>query len=339
MFKKTRFQLTAWYLLIIMLVSFSFSFFIYKGLASEVDRFAQMQRFRIENRIKHDVFIPNSNNPKPPPFILLSDPDLVKETKERILFILFIINSIIFVMSGILGYLLAGLTLSPIKKMIDEQNRFISDASHEFRTPLTSLKIAMEVFLRDKKSNITDAKKLVLNSISEVDRLSLLSDDLLHLSQYQNNSKKNVLKKNSLNEIINIAIEKIMPLIYQKKIKVNSQKTSKEVLVDKNELINLIIIILDNAIKYSKENSSIEIKYKNDEDYFDLHIIDHGIGIAKKDLPNIFNRFYRADSARVKGGYGLGLPIASKIAKRNNVLLSINSVLGKGTDFVIRFLQ
>ena len=130
-----------------------------------------------------------------------------------------------------------------------------------------------------------------------------------------------------------------MPLIYQKKIKVNSQKTSKEVLVDKNELINLIIIILDNAIKYSKENSSIEIKYKNDEDYFDLHIIDHGIGIAKKDLPNIFNRFYRADSARVKGGYGLGLSIASKIAKRNNVLLSINSVLGKGTDFVIRFLQ
>jgi len=132
MFKSARIKLTAWYLLIIMFISISFSFVIYRGLMSEVHRFSRMQRSRF--------------------FV---DEDLITEIQRRAIFGLGTINTIIFITSGALGYFLAGKTLSPIQEMVEEQNRFISDASHEFRTPLTALKSSFEVNLRDKNLSLT----------------------------------------------------------------------------------------------------------------------------------------------------------------------------------------
>ena len=95
------------------------------------------------------------------------------------------INSGIIFFAGSLSYLLAGKTLQPIQEMVEEQNRFISDASHEFRTPLTALKSSLEVNLRDKNLSLTDAKKVIDESIEDVNRLQSLSDSLLNLSKYQ----------------------------------------------------------------------------------------------------------------------------------------------------------
>src|SRR3990167_5772072 len=173
MFSKARFKLTVWYLLIIMLISTGFSGVIYKVLTAELDRFSHMQRLRIESRVR-------SIQPR-----IFVDPDLAEETKQRLIVFLLIINSGILFVSGILAYFLAGKTLRPIKEMVDEQNRFISDASHELRTPLTSIKTAMEVSLRDKNLTLKDSKKLIGESIDEVNKLQLLSDELLQLAQYQ----------------------------------------------------------------------------------------------------------------------------------------------------------
>lgn len=323
-----------------MLVSISFSAIIFQMLNDELDRFAHQHRIRIEQGIK-EQYVPIPKNvlkktPLSPPEF---DPELLGETKNRILIILGIINGVILIVSGGLGYILAGKTLKPIKIMVDEQNRFVSDASHELRTPLTSLKLAMEVFLRDKHSNLTEAKDLIASSIGEVDRLHYLSENLLELSKYQHNQKNILIEKVSLSDIIDEAIDKVTPQLVKKQIEVVFEKNNQEVKVNKQEVADLLVILLDNAIKYSENKSKICINVKNFTKHIDLHIVDQGIGIAKPDLPYIFDRFYRADSARVKGGYGLGLSIAKKIATKNKVLLMVESTLNKGSDFTVRFLS
>src|SRR3989344_604942 len=124
MFRSARLKLTGWYLLIIMLISMSFSIVIYRGLTTEVERLAQAQKFLFERRLRGHFLIPVDPTP-------LVDTDLVNETKQRIRVLLFLINSSILFASGGLAYLLASRTLEPIQKMVEEQNRFISDASHE----------------------------------------------------------------------------------------------------------------------------------------------------------------------------------------------------------------
>ncbi len=163
MFQKARIRLTAWYLLIIMAVSIMFSSIIYHIAIVEFTRFELRQRTRMEKRIQEmprfkqgDLYV----MPELP-----APTELIEEAKERILGTLFILNSGILVIAGFLGYWLAGRTLKPIQVMMDEQNRFISDASHELKTPLTSLKSAIEVHLREKNPSEQDARTLFKEGI------------------------------------------------------------------------------------------------------------------------------------------------------------------------------
>ena len=114
---------------------------------------------------------------------------------------------------------------------------------------------------------------------------------------------------------------------------------SWEILVDEDSLISLMVIILDNAVKYSPDKSKISIKSEKDNGMVKIMIKDRGIGIDEKDLSHIFDRFFRADSARSRqdaGGYGLGLPIAQKIVERHNGTIQIESKIGHGTSINIR---
>src|SRR6185436_14395290 len=175
MFKSARIKLTLWYLLILMTISLGFSLSIFKLITNEIDRFVIAQRTRIQRRF-------NENNFPPPPIL---EPEFVSEIENHVAVILITLNGFILITSGGLAYFLAGKTLAPIQEMVDEQNRFISDASHEFRTPLTSLKSSIEVFLRDKKPSLLEAKELMKDSLYEVNRLEKLSSSLLELAQYQ----------------------------------------------------------------------------------------------------------------------------------------------------------
>src|SRR3989338_581858 len=186
MFQSARIKLTGWYLLIIMFISIAFSVVIYHQLTQEISRFEQAQRFRFEKNLR-DFDLPTPPNPNMRAMkILIENPELIEEIKERVAITLVIINGGILILAGGLSYFLAGKTLSPIKNMMDEQNRFISDASHELKTPLTSLKTAMEVFLRGKKKitikiNAHDFK-LNGNRYSLEDLLKILLDNSVKYS-------------------------------------------------------------------------------------------------------------------------------------------------------------
>ena len=335
MFRSARLKLTAWYLLIILLVSISFSVVIYQVLSGEVDRLARAQRFRLEREVYN-----GSLDVVPPPndFPLLDD-DLVIDAKKHLLYILISIDGSIAVIAGGLGFILAGRTLEPIQEMVEEQNRFISDSSHELRTPLTSLKSAFEVNLRDKKLTIKDARILIVESIDEVNKLQSLSDQLLQLAQYQRPQNFPKLANISLQDCLEKTIKKITPIAQKKNITIENNATDISFPADSSQLSEVFTIFLDNAIKYSPSGSVISVNSSHPDNSVVISFTDHGLGISPKDTPHIFDRFYRADSARSKtdaSGYGLGLSIAKRIVDLHHGTITVKSQPGEGSTFIIR---
>jgi two-component system sensor histidine kinase CiaH len=339
MFNNARLKLTAWYLLIISLISLAFSLVIYRVIGLEIDRFARSPRFRIQ--VEQDGPLQPgmwrfNNQPAIDPDLI----SLVDETKNRFLLNLLTINGAIIAVSGVLSYILAGRTLKPIKDMVDEQNRFISDASHELRTPLTSLKSAFEVYLRDKKATLKESRILAKESIVEVDKLQDLSNSLLELARFKNPQFTFNPKRLNLQQIISPAILRVKSLAATKNINIIDNTKSFDVYGDLDKLVDLFVILLDNAIKYSPSKSDIFINSNKYDGKLVIQVEDSGIGISKKDIPRIFDRFYRSDNARARngtGGYGLGLSIAKEIAQVHHAEIKVASQLNKGSTFSVVF--
>lgn len=332
MFHSARVRLTAWYLLIIMVVSLLFSGIIYNGINQELSRFEDFQSARQE-RIQV-VF-----GDRVPPEVVSQFASAQKEIQDargRLIAMLTIINVGILVISGVAGYFLAGRTLLPIKKMLDDQKQFISDASHELRTPLTALRSEIEVELRNSSLTLSEAKKLLQSNLEEVINLQLLADNLLQLTQPKVQKGVGVFENVHIQDVIAQALKKVSPLAKKKKISIAVSKGDGIVKGDVISLTQLFVIVLDNAIKYSPSQTAIAVSVAKQEGMYVMRVKDQGVGIAKKDLPHIFDRFYRADKARTKGGYGLGLSIAKKIVDDHSGDISIESTLKKGTTISIR---
>lgn len=334
MFHNARLTLTLWYLLIIMLISAAFSVVIYRALTVELERFSQIQKFRIERRLQERQFIdPSSILP------ILQDLELIEETKRRLAITLVFINGVILLLSGTFGYILAGRTLRPIQHMVDEQHRFISDASHELRTPLTSLKTSLEVYLRDKQLTLHDAKDVIRESIADVNYLQALTDNLLTISKYDNKHIKLHVEKISFRPLVDQAIHLVEPLAKEKHISFTIEGADSKFIADRASILNVLTILLDNAIKYSSEAQTIKIVSKiMKKKSFQFQVIDHGFGISEKDIPHVFDRFYQADQSRntTSGkGYGLGLSIAKTIVDLHNGTIEISSTIQKGTTVTV----
>lgn len=332
MFESARIKLTAWYLVIIMFISIIFSVAFYNVSTREIRRFIRMLELRQEFRSEG---IPT---PAVRPGNLPTIEDLT-EAENHLKIILIIINGIILIIAGGAGYILAGRTLRPIKEMLDEQNRFTTDASHELRTPLTALRAEMEASLFDKHLSIGKVRSLIKSNLEEVIKLQTLSDDLLELAQYQDPNRKKTLTNLSLLQIIEDTLKKVLPLAKKKKITINNQINDIQIRANNNDLNQVFVIIIENAIKYSPEKSKITLSCQKLDHTAEIIITDQGMGINKKDLPFVFDRFYRGDKSRTKTettGFGLGLSIAKKIIEEHQGSINIESNLGKGTKVILR---
>src|SRR5436189_3681658 len=209
MFQSARFKLTLWYLLIIMAISIFFSAVIYFGATREFDRILRVQRYRMEHPEIRFRIMQQGNFFETIPLPPLREPQLIQEAKMRVLQNLIGINTLILLFSSLAGYFLAGRTLKPIKEMVEEQNRFITDASHELNTPLTSLRTSIEVNLRDSQLTLEKAKEVLESNLEETKNLHILSDELIKLTQYQKPNGNFAFETIVLADVIAAAIQKI----------------------------------------------------------------------------------------------------------------------------------
>lgn len=342
MFHSARLTLTAWYLLMIMIVSLLFSTVVYRALTLEFERFERMQRVRIQQKLETEQALP------PPPdnlrprirAVLIGgpSPELIQEAKQRLLIILASVNTGILLIAGGVGYFLAGRTLHPIQDMVDEQNRFISDASHELRTPLTALRTSLEVYLRDKSPAITDARQLISDSLQDVEQLQSLTDSLLQLSQFQK-PETPPLEAIQIKDILKSALRKVKPLALTKNITLTDRSKDCTVMGNMTALTEVFMLLLDNAIKYSPSDTVVTVSSEQKDSVVKVSVEDKGVGIDEQDIPHIFERFYRADNSRTKNkthGYGLGLSIVKRVIELHNGTITVKSKKNKGSVFTVK---
>ena len=224
-------------------------------------------------------------------------------------------------------------------KLDNMQKEFVADVSHELKTPITSIMGYADTLLEGGYDEETKIK--FLNVIaSESRRMARLVTDLLTLSRYDSNKKKTKKESFDLGDLVKKSQEKLAIEIKKKGHNVNCFVTADvpPVYADKDDIERVILNILTNSIKYTKDGGEIKIYvgFVYTDAY--IKIIDNGMGIPEEDLTRIFERFYRVDKARTRelGGSGLGLSIAKEILDKNGGSIDIKSEVGKGTEVVIR---
>jgi signal transduction histidine kinase len=255
-------------------------------------------------------------------------------------FLLVILTGQIIGMTAIIlaGYFLARRALIPIQAAWEKQYQFVADASHELRTPLTVIKSNAELLLRYPEHTIELETIRIRNVIRETIRMSKLVSTLLTLARADADEIEIQAGPVILNEVIQNVVEQFEPLVQMQGIELKVECSEVISLVaDKERLQQLFVILMDNAIKYTSEFGCISISCRKQSSQALIKVIDTGIGIESKDLPYVFNRFFRADKVRTreKGGVGLGLAIAQWIVEKHNGKIWIKSESGIGTEVYV----
>jgi signal transduction histidine kinase len=323
MFKSATLKLTAWYLLILVIICLLFSSIIYTIAAGElstrINYLEQSPRFR---------YVPSASASGFDDFR-----DTQVEASERnLVWSLVVTNIAIWTIGGVGGYYLARRTLRPIEQAHEAQSRFTSDASHELRTPLAVMKTELEVALKDTTIGKEEMHDLMESNLEEVDKLTRLSYLLLELSRPNHDA----IKKQSVS-----LDDRVKSVVKQfdktgKRIEVKPHVEPLYVSANPESIDELMTILVDNALKYSPSDSVVTISLSEDHDRAKFVVANEGKGITKEDLPRIFDRFYRADSSRTGGtqsGYGLGLSLAKRIVELHSGELSASSAPGQTTTF------
>ncbi len=260
----------------------------------------------------------------------------IQEGRGDLLGKLVILNLLTLVGGAFLSYYLARRTLMPIEQAMEAQSRFASDASHELRTPLAVIQTENEVALRAPDLSLKRAKELLHSNLEEVTRLRDMSDGLLHLARGDRSIE---LQPVWLDDIASEAMNRVIKTAQAKDISIEDAVPHLQVLGDGQSLTRALVVLLDNAIKYSTEKTTVTMSGSLHGQLGTVRVEDIGMGIATEQLPHIFDRFYRADQARSKrqtSGYGLGLSIARKIVEQHQGQIHVTSTLGKGSIFTIR---
>ncbi len=243
------------------------------------------------------------------------------------------------ILSILASYILSKNTLKPIIKSWKKQTEFVQNASHELRTPLTIIQTKQELLLENPESKIIDKADDITISLNETRRLSKLVKDLMILARADSSEK--ILKKENfkLDEFINqmcIPYKEIAEI--EEKEFITNLKYDKDIKADKNRIHQLLVIVLDNAIKYTESKDKIEICTYEKENKCIIEIKDTGIGISEETKKHMFDRFYREDKARNRetGGTGLGLSIANFIVEAHGGSIKAEHNKSKGTIIIIK---
>jgi signal transduction histidine kinase len=321
LFDSATLRLTAWYMVILMSISLLFSVLLYRVASDELDR----------------AFGPRGGNVR----VFVNDDEVVDmraqmihDSNERLMTNLLLFNVVVLVGGSAVSYALARRTLQPIEAALESQSRFSSDAAHELKTPLAVMQSEIEVGLRNTAATKKSHQELLESSLDEVHRMRMLTDRLLLLANNQSIETAPV----DIETVGVEALNRSIPLAISKHIKIENNISSARAMGDAESITDVLTILIDNAIKYSPEKSTIHLEQRVADKTVQIHVRDEGIGIEPHDIEHVFDRFYRADTSRSKlnvPGYGLGLSIAQRLMSLQQGSITIKSAKGKGSTFTI----
>jgi two-component system phosphate regulon sensor histidine kinase PhoR len=227
--------------------------------------------------------------------------------------------------------------ITELKRTEKIRKDFVANVSHELKTPLTSIKGFVEA-LQDGAINDPKQANQFLSIISQhAERMNKIISDLLQLSLIESEEFQLKIEPFAIKEVIEGVISMLKSSAEKKSqnIEIKLYSEEQKVLADKHRINQALTNLVDNAIRYSPEKSTITIQTEDKGDLIEIAIMDNGIGIPSKDLPRIFERFYTVDKGRSResGGTGLGLSIVKHIIEVHNGKISVESELGKGSKF------
>jgi len=217
------------------------------------------------------------------------------------------------------------------------KQEFIANASHELKTPVTSIQLAVETAITAlENSELEDTRKFLNQILKDSQRMTLLLSDLLDLSQLEVNDP--VKETVNLKKIIEAEIGFLSE---ENKKRVNFESADIDFLIDPDDFSMIVRNLLRNACNYSEQNEKIIINLLLDNSEVILSVLDKGRGIAISDQERIFERFYRVDKGRSRalGGTGIGLSLVKHAVERNNGDIQLESKLGEGSEFVVKFFK
>ena len=216
---------------------------------------------------------------------------------------------------------------------------FVQDASHELRTPLTIIQSKQELLLQDPNAKIIDRSDDIILTLNEAKRLTKLTNDLMILARADDNRIKMEKERTDIDLLISNMIEPYIDIakLENKQLLVNLNY-KQEINIDKNKISQVIVILLDNALKYTEEGDSIELNTFSKDGKCVIQVKDTGIGISDEAIKHIFDRFYREDKSRTRetGGSGLGLSIADALVRAHGGTIRVAHNSPKGTVFTIK---
>ncbi len=236
-----------------------------------------------------------------------------------------------------IGFFLAGRALVPIQNSWEKQQQFVSDASHELRTPLAVIQSKTDVLFQSPSATIEE-KVMDISTISkECRRLSKLVSNLLLLARSDSNQIEMDKKTFGLDKLLEEIVEPYKEIAsYQEKAMILKVERDISFMGDRERIHQMMVILLDNAMKYTNEGGHIQIDCTQTSGSIRIQVKDDGIGVKEDDIPKLFDRFYQGDKARSKSeGAGLGLSIANWIVEKHYGKILVESKWGEGTCFEV----
>ncbi|MBF0813535.1 HAMP domain-containing sensor histidine kinase [Staphylococcus sp. mip270_02] len=226
-----------------------------------------------------------------------------------------------------------------LEESFNQQRQFVEDASHELRTPLQIIQGHLNLINRWGKKDAAILEESLDISLEEMSRITKLVEELLLLTKENNNSRDGNIENVEINAEITSRIKSLKQLHEDYTFEFDAFPKPLNIKIDRYQLEQVLIIFIDNAMKYDQVNKHIHIQTKLRNKQTSIEITDHGVGIPKEDIEFIFDRFYRVDKSRSRklGGNGLGLSIAKKIIELNHGKIQVDSVVGQYTTFKITF--
>ena len=251
-------------------------------------------------------------------------------------------------LTGIVGWILGGLAMQPVRRSYEQLQRFTADASHELRAPVAAILSNAQVGLLAPAEDNQQPRQRLENIVTQSKSMSALIANLLFLARNEGQLNTQDVAKTDIVELLNSLAKEYKTLAKKKGLKFNldvpttspevfSDRTLPASYVDRDLLSTAIRNLLDNAIKYTPVDGMVTLELVVKPRRILIKVKDTGIGIPAVDLPHIFDRFYRVDKARTKqtGGFGLGLAIVQQIIQAHNGKINVESEVGKGTMFQI----